>query len=85
MKVQLKQSYAKWLLDHPEIYYSSVTWDDNYEEEAMVCLTCCLGEKVYGSVKGEGSFPNTYLVHFKVGSFKLNTYVEVPRHAVFVK
>lgn len=76
--IKLKPSYAKWHLDHPEIYFKpDGTIDKLYVSETLLHLTCCLGEPVYGRVIGESrSTKDCWLVKWKIGPFKAEYYVE---------
>lgn len=74
-KVQLKQSQAKWYLDHLDIYFRpDGTFDDYYETETQLHLLCCLGEPVYGTIKGYGI--DCYLVEWECGSYSTTYYIE---------
>ncbi len=79
-KVILKPSYAKWHLNHPEIYTNGISWDKEYEEETLLHLVCCLGEPVYGKVLRYYSDTRTALVKFRVGNITVKYWVE--RHHV---
>lgn len=78
-KVQLKPSYAKWHLDHPEIYEVNGHMDDKYENDTLIHLICCLGEPVYGTIIRKGN-DNCWLVKWKVGNLSTQYYVE--RHHI---
>lgn len=80
-KVRLKESYARWHLDHPDVYWNGVTHtDDCYENETIIHLACCLGEPVHGEVQAIMThFPfmeTTYMVKFKVGRYTMTYWVE---------
>ena len=74
--VRLKPSYAKWYLDHPDVYEApSGKMDVEYEQHTLLHLTCCLGEPVYGKVIGIG-IDGCVLVKWKVGKFTAEYYVK---------
>ncbi len=67
-KVQLKPSYAKWYLNHPDIYVNGYDEVDRfYEKETLMHLMCCLGEPIYGVVTKNGSM-RCYGVKWKIGN-----------------
>lgn len=82
-KVRLKKSYAKWHLEHLDVYFVGGDFnkrcDPSYEGETQLHLVCCLGEPVYGKVLRVNTFLNlssTYLVKFKIGKYKTEYWVE---------
>jgi hypothetical protein len=79
-KVLLRKSYAKWFLDNPEIYVRpDGTWDEDYENDTLMHLMCCMDIPVQGRIMEVNSFmyePPTYLVAFKVGRLKMSYWVD---------
>lgn len=74
--VRLKPSYAKWHLDHPEIYgRSPIEMDDSYESDTLLHLTCCLGEPIYGIVTKKGN-SGCWKINFYIDQYSANYYVE---------
>lgn len=79
MKVKLKPSYAKWHLDHPEIYEFNGEVHEAYEVETLLHLMCCMGVPVYGKILKESkNIPKTYKVKFRVGRLSMSYWVERP-------
>lgn len=76
-KVKLKSSYAKWHLDHPEIYEINGKMDELYETDILIHLVCCLGEPVYGRIiKASRTMNKCWLVKWKIGNLSTQYYVE---------
>jgi hypothetical protein len=73
-KVQLKQSCAKWHLEHPEIYGFKGALLDPYETDTLLHLVCCLGEPVYGKVIAKGN-SGCWLVKWEIGDLSAQYYV----------
>lgn len=49
-KVQLKENYAKWYLNHPEVYESAKGLDKEYWTETLLHLMCCFKIPIEGRV-----------------------------------
>jgi hypothetical protein len=73
-RVQLKISYAKWHLDHPEIYGEN-SESSSFEEETQLHLVCCLGEPVYGKIIRYGNM-DCFHVKWRVGNLSATYYVD---------
>ncbi len=82
-KVRLKESCARWHLDHLDLYFVAGDFtrkpDYSYETETILHLICCLGEPVYGKIIEINHFihgPYYYLVQLKIGKYKAKYWVE---------
>ncbi len=77
-KVKLKPTLAKWHLNHPDIFVCDPLHPipKKYEPELLIHLACCLGEPVYGTVIGNGSSKNCWLVKWKIGDLSTQYYVD---------
>jgi len=75
-KVQLKKRYAKWHLEHPEIYSLPLGGVDNsYEPETLMHLMCLFDVPVTGVVTGRGHL-DCYGVAWKVAGIKSHYYID---------
>lgn len=84
-KVLLKKSYAKWYLDHPEVYESptfDAYEDPEYEVETLLHLMCLMDVPIYGKIIYSGC--DVWGVEFRQGKYKMFYYVQLPRHAELV-
>lgn len=78
-KVLLKKNYAKWHLDHPEIYFAgnSPSPHESYDSEMQLHIMSCMGACIYGRVVDkDGHFERTYLVDFSFAGLKMSYWVE---------
>ncbi len=84
-QVTLRPSYARWHLDHPELYEGGSGVDECYEEETLIHLICCLGEPVYGTILAERDFEYTWIyeVRFKISNLTMTYWVSA-RHIRYV-
>ncbi len=85
-KVRLKQSFAKWHLNHPDIYESARGIDPCYEEETLIHLACCLGEPILGIVAAHSRHSSnyqTYYIQFTLGRLRMSYWVE-RKHVEFL-
>ncbi len=73
-KVLMSPKYAKWHLDHPEVYInSSDVFDSEFYEEIMLHMVAVMGEPVPGVIAGTGS--QCYWVDYELDGFKASYYV----------
>lgn len=88
--VKMKESNAKWMLDHPDIYYvkgklrkKDVSF---YETETKIHMLCCMGEPIYGIIL-QCSLPDlgTYKILWAMGSLNTRYYCEYPSHFTVVR
>ncbi len=82
--VQLRPSYARWYLEHPEICFSHYNKKEeaDFDKSMKLHLTCCLGEPVFGKViQPSRSTENCWLVRWRVGSFEDSYYIG-PEHII---
>lgn len=75
--VQLKPGYAKWLLEHPDVYEVAGEIPERllsqYERETKLALCAALGEPIYGVVKSKTALGD-FRICFKNNIGKLDCY-----------
>lgn len=75
-RVQLKKSYAKWHLDHPDIYFFKNVASACFDNDTVIHLACCLGEPVHGEILEVDRYVGSMLVQFKIGTLSMRYWVE---------
>ena len=75
-KVIMGKRYAKWHLDHPEIYVypHNGRMSHDYEEETQLHLMCLLGNDIPGIITGLGH--DCYHVVYKLAGLTAAYYVD---------
>ncbi len=79
---RLNKNYAKWILDHPEIYEVPgkgllAKHVVQYEEETLIHLMCLMGVPIEGKILRENTYsPDpALLVKFKIQNLKMEDWV----------
>jgi hypothetical protein len=78
-KVVLNPRYARWHLDHPEVYFFERPTRSQlnlFNIEVQMHLMASMGVPVTGTVTEQGSDEDTFGVEFRVAGLKTFYYVD---------
>lgn len=60
--VKSKESYARWVLDNPELFVRPSTGEiaAEHEPELMAYMLVAMGQPIYGELSGKHGMDNSY-------------------------